>query len=58
VRGNSGRRSDPKRATGRRRHLDRMSPPEQRVARLLLDAREDVLVASAGLLSGKGWHRW
>ena len=34
-------------------HLDKMSPAEQRVARLLLEAREDVLVASAASLAEK-----
>jgi DNA-binding MurR/RpiR family transcriptional regulator len=34
-------------------HLDAMSPAEQRVARVLLDAREDVLVASAASLAVK-----
>jgi DNA-binding MurR/RpiR family transcriptional regulator len=34
-------------------HLDRMSPAEQRVARVLLEAREDVLVASAASLALK-----
>ncbi|MFC6493953.1 MurR/RpiR family transcriptional regulator [Ancylobacter dichloromethanicus] len=34
-------------------HLDAMSPAEQRVARVLLDAREEVLVASAASLAAK-----
>ena len=34
-------------------HLDKMSPAEQRVARVLLEAREEVLVASAASLAAK-----
>lgn len=34
-------------------HLDKMSPAEQRVARLLLEAREEALVASAASLAVK-----
>lgn len=34
-------------------HLDAMSPAEQRVARLMLEAREEVLVASAAALAAK-----
>jgi DNA-binding MurR/RpiR family transcriptional regulator len=34
-------------------HLDKMSPAEQRVARVLLEAREEVLFASAASLAAK-----
>jgi DNA-binding MurR/RpiR family transcriptional regulator len=34
-------------------HLDEMSPAEQRVARLMVEAREEVLVASAASLADK-----